>query len=80
MNNIDPQKIKEILGSANIGENSKRDIEKAVDSGDLSQFLSKLSPEQSGKLQSILSDKAATERLLATPQAKMLLKMIIGNK
>ena len=50
------------------------DLEKAVQSGDLSAFLSKLSPAQSARLQAVLSDKAATERLLSTPQAKALLQ------
>lgn len=80
MQNIDPQKLTEALKSSGLGQNSKADIEKAVQSGDLSDFLGKLSPEQSARLQSVLSDKAATERLLSTPQAKALLKRLIGNK
>lgn len=80
MQNIDPQKLAEILKNHNLGRNNPQDVEKAVQSGDLSAFLSKLSPEQSARLQSVLSDKAATERLLSTPQAKALLQRLIGNK
>lgn len=80
MNNIDPKKLAEILGSSRIGGEEKQNLQHAVDSGDLSSFLNKLSPAQSSQLQQILSDKAKTEQLLSTPQAKMLLKKLIGNK
>ncbi len=80
MQNIDPQKLADMLKAHNLGGGDGNDLEKAVQSGDLSAFLSKLSPAQSARLQAVLSDKAATERLLSTPQAKALLQRLIGNK
>ena len=38
-----------------------------------------LTPEQAGKLKSILENKEATDALLATPEAKKLMKYLIGG-
>lgn len=48
--------------------------------GDVSQVLSGLSQEDAQKVQKILSDKNAQEKLLATPQAQMLLKKLLEGK
>lgn len=48
--------------------------------GDVSQVLSGLSQEDAQKVQKILSDKDAQEKLLATPQAQMLLKKLLEGK
>lgn len=42
-------------------------------------LFDKLSPEQKQKLNSILNDKEATKRLLATPQAQALLRSLSGK-
>ena len=53
-------------------------LKKAADSGNLDDFINKnLSGEASAKLKSVLSDKAQTEKLLSTPQAKELLKNLL---
>ncbi len=39
-----------------------------------------LTPNQSKKLQEVLSDKTAIEQLLSTPQAQELLKMFTEDK
>lgn len=57
------------------------DLKKVADSGNLDDFINKnLSQEAAGKLQNILSDKAATEKLLSTPQAKELMKKLMEGK
>ena len=48
--------------------------------GDVSQVLSGLSQEDAQKVQKILSDKNAQEKLLATPQAQMLLTKLVEWK
>lgn len=46
----------------------------------VNQILNKLDPQQAKKVEQILSDKAATEKLLSTPKAKQLLKKLLGEK
>ncbi len=54
------------------GQGSKKESE---------DFLKKkLTPNQSKKLQEVLSDKNAIEQLLSTPQAQELLKMFTEDK
>jgi len=53
-------------------------LKQAADSGNLDDFINKnLSGEASAKLKSLLADKAQTEKLLSTPQAKELLKNLL---
>ena len=52
----------------------------SAQNGDVSQVLSGLSQEDAQKVQKILSDKNAQEKLLATPQAQMLLKKLLEGK
>lgn len=42
-------------------------------------LFDKLSPEQKQTLNNILNDKEATKRLLATPQAQVLLRSLSGK-
>lgn len=44
------------------------------------ELMKKLSPEDRKKLDSILSDKAATQKILSTPEAQKLLKDLLGGK
>ncbi len=46
----------------------------------VNQILNKLDPQQAKKVEQILSDKAATEKLLSTPKAQQLLKKLLGEK
>ena len=56
-------------------------MKEAGEKGQLDDFVNKnLSPEASEKLKSVLSDKAACEKLLSTPQAKELLKKFTEGK
>ena len=46
----------------------------------LSKIINKMDSNQAKKLQNILNDKEATERLLQTPQAQALIKKLMGDK
>lgn len=62
------------------GKKSGVDIDKmkqAAEKGELDEYINKnLSGDLSGKLKDVLSDKAKTEKLLSTPQAKELMKKL----
>nr|WP_319489520.1 hypothetical protein [uncultured Caproiciproducens sp.] len=46
----------------------------------LESLLGQLSADDRKKLESVLADKTATEKILSTPQAKELLKQFTGGK
>ncbi|MBW7572855.1 hypothetical protein [Caproiciproducens faecalis] len=46
----------------------------------LESLLGQLNTEDRKKLQDILADKTATEKILSTPQAQELLKKFTGGK
>ena len=52
-------------------------VEKALESNSMDNLLKNLKPDAAKKLQKVLSDKDATERMLKTPQAQMLLKKFL---
>ena len=54
-------------------------LKSAAQSGDVSKTLKGLKPEDAQKVQRILNDKQATEKLLSSPQAQQLLKMLSGS-
>lgn len=54
------------------GQNSKKGAE--------DYLMKQLSTDQSKRLQEVLSDRSALEKLLATPQAQELLKKFMGDK
>lgn len=43
-------------------------------------LLQKLSPADKARVEAVLSDQAATRRLLESPQAQALLKKLTGGK
>ena len=65
--------------SQKMGANPDK-LRASAQKGDVSQVLSGLSPEDAQKVQKILADKNAQEKLLATPQAQMLLKKLLEGK
>lgn len=58
----------------------KNTVENATKAGDVQKLLSNMSPEQMKKVQSILNDKEASEKLLNSPQGKALIKKFMPNK
>ncbi len=53
-------------------------LKQKAESGELSQLLSQLSPSDSQKMQQVLSDPQAANKLLSTPQAQALLKKFMN--
>ncbi len=79
LNDDQIKKIKDKFGSKNVEQAQK--IEKAIKEGKNPDFvMQNLSSKQSATLQKILSDKGAIEKLMASDQAKMLLKKIMEDK
>lgn len=78
---FDRDKINQVLNSLSgkLGPDEDK-LKAAVKSGNLDKVFNNLSPSDSKKLQQVLSDKAAAQRLLSTPQAQMLLKQILKDK
>ena len=59
--------------SSSLGTDTDK-IKKEAEKNGLSGLLNNLTPEQAKKVQSLLSDKEATTKLLSTPQAQQLFK------
>ena len=75
MKNYNEKNFKQAAQKANIDIN---ELKKAAENGNVDDFINKnLSKDASNKLKSILSDKAATEKLLSTPQAKELMDKLM---
>jgi len=55
-------------------------VEKALASDSMDSLLKNIKPGAAEKLKQVLSDKEATERMLKTPQAQMLLKKFLEQK
>ncbi len=56
-----------------------KSIENSAKSGDYSQLLKNVSPEDAKKIQSILNDKSATEKILASEQAQAIINKLFGK-
>ncbi len=53
-------------------------VKSAVENGNLNGVLQNLDSKQADKIQKILSDPKASEKLLSTPQAQALIKKLMG--
>ncbi len=54
--------------------------ESKIKGGNVDHIVSALSAEQQQKLNSILSDKAKTEKILSSPAAQQIIKQLLGGK
>lgn len=81
-NQMDREKLQKMLDAVapNLRPEDRKQMEAAVQSGGLEPFLKNLRPGDAQKLQQVLSNKAAAQRLLSTPQAQMLLKKLMQDK
>ena len=55
-------------------------LKNAAKKNDAEQIINSLRPEEAKRLNDLLKDRAATEKLLSSPQAQALLKMFMGGK
>ena len=79
---FDKAKLEAIIDASDeaLGGKSK-ELKAALQSESMDKVLRNLKPGDAQKLQNVLSDKAALDKLLSTPQAQMLLKKFLeGNK
>ena len=77
-NEKDMEKLMKRASSKGINVN---EMKSAAEQGKLEDFIGKsLSPEASKKLKAVLADKAATEKLLATDEAKSLLNALLNKE
>lgn len=65
--------------SARLGTDPNK-IKQAAQQGEMQNLLKKMNPKQAEQLQKVLSDEQAAKKLLDTPQAKMILKKLMGDK
>lgn len=68
------------MNNQNSNELNLKDIEKLKSQGETSKLINNLSSEQKEKLNAVLSDKEALEKVLKSPQALALLKLFGGGK
>lgn len=79
--NMSPEQLNALLNAAAKTTGTDVDTMKsAVESGNIGGLLGSLRPEDSEKVQKILSDKSAAEKLLSTPQAQEIIKKLLGGK
>jgi ribosomal protein L16 Arg81 hydroxylase len=72
---IPDEKKEELLEIASKKLNKKpEEIMKVLNSGSLDSILKNLKTQDIEKLQNLLADEEATEKLLSSPQAQMLIK------
>ena len=72
--NIDPQKVSELLKKLKIdpASSDSKAMEQAVEKS--------LSPEQSALFHSILADREKTQQIMDSPQAKKLMNLLFKEK
>ena len=54
------------------------DIRSAVQSSNYSKLLSRMDPAQAKQIEDILSDEASAKQFLNSPQAKAIIKRLMG--
>lgn len=54
-------------------------LKQQAENGNLQNMINNLNANDAAKLQQVLSDKDAANRLLSTPQAQILLKKFLGK-
>jgi hypothetical protein len=55
-------------------------LKSAISSGSVDNVLAGLKPEDAQQIRRVLSDKAATERIMKSPKVQELMKKLMGNK
>ncbi|MBE6797101.1 MAG: hypothetical protein E7531_02015 [Ruminococcaceae bacterium] len=54
-------------------------LKKGVKKEDIDKMINSLNPDDAKKLNQMLNDKAATQRLLNSPEVKELMKKMFGD-
>lgn len=78
---VNSEHLNSLINAAAKSAGADADVMKsAVESGDLNGLLGAIRPEDSEKVQKILSDKGAVKNLLSTPEAQEIMKKLMGGK
>lgn len=76
----DNKKVNKLLGEVSKKYGiSKEQLESAAQSGNIENFLKNTNPNQSKQIESVLSDPEKTKKLLQSPQAQALMKLLGGE-
>lgn len=80
MNGNKPNSLEELLKKTSEKMGINKENLKSSTQNQAANLLKNLDPQNAKKVEQILSDKAATEKLLSTPKAQQLLKKLLGEK
>lgn len=76
----DNKKVNKLLGEVSKKYGiSKEQLESAAQSGNIENLLKNTNPSQSKQIESVLSDPEKTKKLLQSPQAQALMKLLGGE-
>lgn len=65
--------------SSRLGTNPK-ELKSAAEQGNINNLLKGLHPDDAEKIQKVLSDKDAAQKILSSAQAQKLMKKFLGDK
>jgi hypothetical protein len=76
----DNKKVNKLLGEVSKKYGiSKEQLESAAQSGNIENLLKNTNPSQSKQIESVLSDPEKAKKLLQSPQAQALMKLLGGE-
>ena len=76
----DNKKVNKLLGEVSKKYGiSKEQLESAAQSGNIENLLKNKNPNQSKQIESVLSDPEKAKKLLQSPQAQALMKLLGGE-
>ena len=76
----DNKKVNKLLGEVSKKYGiSKEQLESAAQSGNIENLLKNTNPTQSTQIESVLSDPEKAKKLLQSPQAQALMKLLGGE-
>lgn len=76
----DNKKVNKLLGEVSKKYGiSKEQLESAAQSGNIENLLKNTIPNQSKQIESVLSDPEKAKKLLQSPQAQALMKLLGGE-
>lgn len=74
------KKVNKLLGEVSKKYGiSKEQLESAAQSGNIENLLKNTNPNQSKQIESVLSDPEKAKKLLQSPQAQVLMKLLGGE-
>ena len=76
-----PEQLNDLLRTlSNRLGTSPEELKSAAQEGNINNIVKGLNPNDAEKIQKVLSDKNASNRILSSPKAQELLKKFLGEK